>query len=1186
MPVICTQTGRPERGRIPHLPGRVTNTPTERVSSGGTPIPKFPADDPNKEDAVWARTIPVPQTLTKQLALFVESERANYLHNYRRMMELGRAKQGSTMDTESYAVSGRDSGSLDVREAETGRIKHVLKYKTVDKKVRPVPGITPESTKVTRRFPSDPLRNLPKLPESPKEFVPTAKFTQERMNKLGIDANHHIRPEEQKLLKHVLAINERSIAFDESERGTFRQDYFSDYKIPINEHEPWMEKNIPIPPGFRDQILQMLREKIDAGVYEPTQSSYRSKWFCVKKKTGDLRIVHDLQKLNSVTIRDTGVPPFLDEFVEGFAGKCIYSVLDMYWGFYARIIDPESRDLTTFQTPLGALRIVSLPMGFTNSPAEFQACMMFILQDEICSGTAGVFIDDIPVKGPESEYLNEHNEPETLAENPGIRRCIWEHLNDLHRVLWRIGEAGGTISGKKMQLCKPEVDILGQKCSRHGRHPSEGTATKVTDWPIPRNLTELRGFLGLCGTVRNWIKDFSMIARPMVDLTRKAAEFVWGPNQARAFKELKRLVTEAPAIRPIDYRSKRPVYLSVDSSIYGIGFVLSQEDEKGRRVPARYGSLPLSDAESRYSQSKLELYGLFRALRHYRLYLAGVANLVVEVDAASIQGMLNHPDLYPSAPMNRWVQGILTFDFKLVHVPGTKHKAPDALSRRRFTPEENVPAVDPDGWVDDIALMVTVARSNQARKETELPEEPVRPEDRELEAVLRYLVKLKAPKDRDPRKLRAFVQKANKFFVSDAAMYRRCIDGPPQKVIFNVQRRQQVVEEIHEETGHRGQWAVWMAVRLRFYWPRMREDVQYIVSSCHECQKRSTAKMHLPVTVSQPAALFEKVYVDVMKMPPAHGMNWIVLCRDDTSGVTEGRALPNDTSKHLAAFFREQILYRYGAIRVVITDNGPSLQGAFEKLAKEFNVRQVTISPYNPQANGVVERAHFTIREGLMRLCKGNPGLWPRYLQAAIFADRITTRRATGYSPFYLMHGTHPLLPCDLADATFLAPEFRSGMTDGELLAARMKQLAKMPQDLIRARNILAKSRFRSKEAYEKKFARRLRRTKYHAGDLVLIRDVAPEKGVSVHRKTRYRYMGPYEVARETQGGSYELKELNGVPLARAIAAYRLIPYVARQQLNQWYRIMAKKKFIQEQIGRGRQTSNAEGSISSRSGSD
>lgn len=356
----------------------------------------------------------------------------------------------------------------------------------------------------------------------------------------------------------------------------------------------------------------------------------------------------------------------------------------------------------------------------------------------------------------------------------------------------------------------------------------------------------------------------------------------------------------------------------------------------------------------------------------------------------------------------------------------------------------------------------------------------------------------------------------------------------------------------------------------------MKEDIQYLVKSCHVCQKRSTQKMHIPVTVSQPTALFEKVYIDVMKMPPANGFNWIVLCRDDVSGVTEGRALSRDTAKQLAAFFRDQILLRYGSVREVVTDNGPSLHGAFERLAKDYNVKQIKISPYNPQANGVVERAHFTIREALMRITKSNPSQWPKYLQAAIFADRITIRRATGFSPFYLLHGTHPLLPCDLAEATFLAPDFRPKMTDQELLVARTRQLAKMPQDLLRARRTLAKSRFKTKEAYERKFGRRLRKTSFKSGQLVLVRDVAPEKGVSINRKTQDRYMGPYVVDKETQGGSYLLTEPNGEPLDRAIAAYRLIPYLARKDLNHWYRIMEKKRWIQDRIKESRQSRNVE----------
>lgn len=252
-------------------------------------------------------------------------------------------------------------------------------------------------------------------------------------------------PEEEKLFAHIFKLNENSLTFEESQRGTLRDDYFTPYIIPTIPHIPWVHKNIPVPPGIRDEVISLLQDKIKAGVYERSQASYRSPWFCVKKKNGKIRIVHDLQPLNKVTLRDAGLPPIIDDFVEPFGGAQCYTVFDLFWGFDARKVAPESRDLTTFQSPLGLLQITSMPMGFTNSPAEFQKCMTFILQDEIESGKANIFIDDLPVKGPKTQYLDTDGNPETIPGNPGIRRFIWEHAQDVHRVMHRIMHAGATL---------------------------------------------------------------------------------------------------------------------------------------------------------------------------------------------------------------------------------------------------------------------------------------------------------------------------------------------------------------------------------------------------------------------------------------------------------------------------------------------------------------------------------------------------------------------------------------------------------------------------------------------------------------------------------------------------------------------------------------------------------------------
>lgn len=96
-------------------------------------------------------------------------------------------------------------------------------------------------------------------------------------------------------------------------------------------HIPWEYQNIPIPAGLREKVMEVLKLKIEAEVYEQSQSSYQSCWFVVLKKNGKLRIVHDLQPLNKVTIRDAGMLPIVDDFVDSFSGRQCYKCL-IYFG--------------------------------------------------------------------------------------------------------------------------------------------------------------------------------------------------------------------------------------------------------------------------------------------------------------------------------------------------------------------------------------------------------------------------------------------------------------------------------------------------------------------------------------------------------------------------------------------------------------------------------------------------------------------------------------------------------------------------------------------------------------------------------------------------------------------------------------------------------------------------------------
>lgn len=1039
-------------------------------------------------------------------------------------------------------------------------------YKRVDKKIKPVPATIPEESKVIRRFPENPLDSLPPLPVNPPDFVPNGRLTEERLQEMKLFEEDFLWPEEKKLFTHIMQFHQNALVFEDSQRGSFREDYFSPYIIPVVPHVPWAHGNIPIPPGIREKVIELLREKMAAGVYEPSQSSYRSRWFCVLKKSGKLRLVHDLQPLNAVTIKEAGLPPNLDSFVEPFAGRQCYTVMDLYWGFDARKVHVKSRDLTAFQTPLGLLRITSLPTGFTNSPAEFQACMAFILQDEM-PHTADIFIDDLAIRGPITQYLDQQGSPEVLSENPNIRRFIWEHALDVYRILHRVAHAGGTFSPSKVQLAKPTAVILGHKCTPEGRVPDEQKVEKILKWPPLTSVKEVRGFLGLCGTVRIWIKNYSLIARPLTELVRKDEEFVWDDRREEAFQTLKQIITSAPALKPIDYTSDNPIVLSVDSSQIAVGFILSQEDDNGRKRPARYGSIPMNEREARYSQPKLELYGLFRALRAYRLYLIGAKNLKVEVDAKYIKGMLNEPDLQPNATINRWIQGILLFDFTLVHIPADKHKGPDALSRRRLADDEEYVDND-DAWLDDIALFAGLPSCHVLTSQAISLTAPVSREDQVLNEIHHFLVTLEIPAGKDIQQRKRFIKRATKFFVRHEQLYKRNGINPPLRAITNLPTRYELLEQAHEQLGHKGEHAVFQTLHKRFYWPNMWNDVRKHVSSCLPCQLRSTIKPQIPLHISTPTTLFSRIYIDVMRMPAGRGgYTSLVTARDDLSGAAEGRALKSIDSESLRDFFWECLFCRYGAIQEVTTDNGSEVQGAFTLLMNRYGLPQTKITPYNSRANGVVERGHHTIREALIRTCRQNSTVrhknkysrkreaevlaeWPKYVPLVYFADRITVRPTLHVSPFYVLHGTEPLLPFDLSEASFLSDSYRSGMTTEDLLVARMIQLEKRDEDLKQVAETLRKYRLRSKEQFEKRFEARLCSGDYNPGDLVLVRNTTIEK--SADRKHQPRYLGPYEIFRRTQHGSYVVKELNGTPIRYRIAPFRIIPYFSRKDTRLW----------------------------------
>lgn len=324
----------------------------------------------------------------------------------------------------------------------------------------------------------------------------------------------------------------------------------------------------------------------------------------------------------------------------------------------------------------------------------------------------------------------------------------------------------------------------------------------------------------------------------------------------------------------------------------------------------------------------------------------------------------------------------------------------------------------------------------------------------------------------------------------------------------------------------------------------MEEDIKWFVKTCHECQVRLLKKVVIPPTVASPAGLFRKVYMDMMLMPKSKGYRYIIHARCSLTSYPEWTMVKNENFKSIAKFIYENLLCRWGALEIMVSDNAPQYLQASEYLAEKYHIHHIKISPYNSRAQGPIERRHFDVWEALIKAADGDTSRWPDVAPSVFWAERVSIQKSTGYSPYFLAHGVEPLFPFDLAEATYLAPKIDGLMTTEDLIAQRAIMLQKRPQDLLRVREQVVKARWDSVKQLEKLMKNSLHDYKFDPGSLVIVRNSKFDKTLS--DKTKPRYFRPMVVIRRTKGGSYVLGELDGSLSKLRFAAFRLMPYHPR----------------------------------------
>ena len=415
-------------------------------------------------------------------------------------------------------------------------------------------------------------------------------------------------------------------------------------------------------------------------------------------------------------------------------------------------------------------------------------------------------------------------------------------------------------------------------------------------------------------------------------------------------------------------------------------------------------------------------------------------------------------------------------------------------------------------------------------------------EDAEIERIRQYLLSQRAPPDLPADALTCFIRRAHRFLIARGCLWRKQHHSRHQ-LYAHPSIRYTLVHDAHDWLGHKGFYSTHRTLLDCFWWPALDSDIKWYVQTCHQCQIHQTTKVRLPPTIDDPAPLFRKAHIDTMYMLHAGGYRYIVQARCSLTAWPEWRALCVETGHTIGAFIFEEILCRWGAVEQIVTDNGTAYVVALDWLAERYGIHHICISPYNSQANGVIERQHCTVRKSIFKACNGDDSHWPTVAPFTFWADRATVCKSTSYSPFYMAHGVEPTLPFDISEATFLVSDLTQPLSTQGLLATHACQPQKHPADLTTIHDCIAASRHASACQFKKHFANTIRNYDFAPGSLVLIRNTLPNMD-----KMKPRYLGPMVFLRRTRNGAYHLSELNSMISRLHYAAFRLIPYHARSR--------------------------------------
>jgi len=443
------------------------------------------------------------------------------------------------------------------------------------------------------------------------------------------------------------------------------QHHLYDCKIELKEGAtaPW-GPIYPLSEVELQTLREWLKEMEKTGKIKRSTSPAGSPILFVPKPNGrGLRLCVDYRGLNAITLPNRYPLPLMQELQDRVQGAQWFTKIDLKKGFNLIRIREGDEWKTAFRTRYGLYEFQVMPFGLTNALSTFQDMMNHVLSDVLDVGVLA-YMDDILL------YAKTEEEHDRLVK----KVLEWLQCNVL------------AISPEKCVWKAEEVEFLGYVIGRNRIRMNQDKVETILSWQQPMSLTETQSFLGFANFYRRFIRDYSKVAHPLTELTKKTEKWSWNPEAEAAFQELKSRFTQAPILA--HFNPTRPVILETDASDCAIGAVLSQRGNDNRLHPVAFHSRKFQPTEINYDIHDKELLAIVDAFKHWLRYCEGAENQIqVFTDHHNLEYFTTTKVL--NRRQARWAEQLAGINFRIYYRPGTQNGKPDALSRRpEYRPEK------------------------------------------------------------------------------------------------------------------------------------------------------------------------------------------------------------------------------------------------------------------------------------------------------------------------------------------------------------------------------------------------------------------------------------------------------------------------------------------------------------------